>query len=86
MADEKFTEAEVKALIAEAIKQHADSAFPEGDTHGHKRAHDMLIKDFRARQQMKEATLTKIVTGVAWAVVVGLAYAVWSAVKNEVQR
>lgn len=79
-------DAQIKALIEQAIKDHAQTAFPNGDAHGHRRAHDMLINDFRARQKMKEDTLAKIVTGVAWAIVVGVGYAIWLAIKAQVQK
>lgn len=79
-------ETHVKKLIDEAIKEHSKSAFHEADVHGHRRAHELLIKDFRAKQKLKEDLITKIVTGVGWFLFVAVCYAVYAAVKNELKK
>lgn len=78
-------DAQLKALIDQAIKEHSQTAFPNGDAHGHRRAHDMLINEYRAKQKMKEDALNKIIAGIAWAIVVGVGYAIWTAIKAEVK-
>lgn len=81
-----ISEEKVRQMIETAIKQHADTAFHDGDAHGHKRAHGLMIKDARAKQELRDATLTKIITGGAWALVVAIVYAIWAAIKFEVQK
>lgn len=82
----ELTEEKVKALIDAAIKAHVDAAFHDGDPHGHKRAHRLQIDDYRARNKLKEEVLHKIITGAAWALFVGVCYAVWTSLKTEVHK
>ena len=82
----ELTEDKVRSMIDSAIKAHADTAFHDGDAHGHKRAHGLMIKDARAKQELRDAMLTKILTGAAWAIAVAVCYAVWLAVKLEVNK
>lgn len=81
-----LTEERVKAMIEAAIKQHCDVAFHDGDTHGHKRAHRLMMDDHRAKQKLKEDLLHKIVTSAAWLALIGVCSAIWMAIKNEVNK
>lgn len=81
-----LTEERVKALIDAAIKQHCEAAFHDGDPHGHKRAHRLMMDDHRAKQKLKEEILHKIATSAAWLVVVGVLTAIWMAIKSEVHK
>ena len=81
-----LTEEKVKSMIDAAIKAHSETAFHDGDPHGHKRAHGLMIKDARAKQELRDAMLPKVVTGGACALAVAVGYALWSAFKLEVQR
>lgn len=83
---EEMTEEKVKAMIDAAIKQHSETAFHDGDIHGHKRAHRIMMDDHRAKQKLKEDTLNKIVTSAAWLAVLGICSAIWMAVKSEVHK
>lgn len=82
----ELTEDKVRQMIDAAIKAHSETAFHDGDAHGHRRAHGLMIKDARAKQELREAMLTKILTGGAWALAVAVCYAIWAAIKLEVQR
>lgn len=81
-----LTEERVKALIDAAIKQHCDAAFHDGDAHGHRRAHRLMMDDHRAKQKLKEEVLHKIATSAAWLILVGVVTAIWMAIKTEVHK
>jgi len=84
--NEVLTEDRVKAMIDAAIRQHCDVAFHDGDIHGHKRAHRLMMDDHRAKQKLKEEILHKIATSAAWLLLVGVVTAVWMAIKSEVNK
>lgn len=84
MAD--LTEERVKSLIEEALKKHTDSAFYEGDVHGHKRAHKLQIDDHRAKHKRKEEILNNILKGAAWVMFVFVVSAIWVAIKGELRK
>lgn len=66
--------------LAEAIAKLMKSAFPEGDTDGHRRAHELAIKQAEARAEFwatmqKEIAKWGLIGFLAWAT-----YYLWKAV------
>ena len=62
------------------------SAFPEGDPHGHRRAHEQEIRDAAGWSKLKADLLSKVLTGGVWAGVVWLVFIVVEAVKQEIKK
>ena len=81
-----------KQLKAHMDKQFAqlqssfDSAFPNGDPHGHRLAHETEIRSASEWDRIKTEALNKVITGGVWALVVFLALAIWDRFKHEVLR
>ena len=59
------------------------SAFPEGDHRGHRAYHEMMIQEFKDRQEFRKAIIEKTVSGVVWSVLLGIAYACWEYVRAK---
>jgi len=57
-------------------------AFPGGDHVGHCRYHELMIEDLAEKRRLREAVQQKTISGLVWAGVVGLAYAVWQYLKT----
>jgi hypothetical protein len=74
--DKQF--AELKASFA--------LAFPMGDPHGHRIAHEKAIRDATAWDRIKADAIGKVITGGFLVAVGWLALAVWEAFKHEVKR
>lgn len=72
--DGKFDE--LKILLA--------SAFPGGDPLEHKRYHDEVIAWMRERRDLWISIREKTLTGVLWALLVGLGAAIWQAIRTKV--
>lgn len=68
--------------LTEMIK----SAFPDGDPHGHRRAHEQEIKDAAGWSRLKADLLSKILTGGVWAGVVWIMFAIIEAIKQEIKK
>ena len=68
--------------LSEMIK----SAFPDGDPHGHRRAHEQEIRDAAGWSKLKADLLSKVLTGGVWAGVVWLAFITIDAVKQEFRK
>lgn len=62
------------------------AAFPNGDVHGHKIAHEAQIDSARWWKQLKADFITKAFTTGMLAALVFVAIAVWESVKGEVKK
>lgn len=62
------------------------SAVPNGDIEGHRKAHESLIKTATRWEDFQFKLFTGIVEKGGWAVVLGVAYAVWSWIKEQVHK
>lgn len=57
-------------------------AFPDSDIEGHRRYHELIIEDMAERRRLRQAIKEKTISGLLWAVLVWLGYAVL----HEIQR
>lgn len=62
------------------------AAFPNGDVHGHKIAHEKAIKDANRWDQLKSEFISKAFTTGMMGAVAFLLMAAWEAVKGEVKK
>lgn len=60
---------QIKALIS--------SAFPGGDPHGHRMAHEAQIRQADGWQKLKSEVVSKFITGGLWAAAGWAAYSMW---------
>jgi hypothetical protein len=67
------------------LSQTFASAFPGGDPHGHRMAHEKAIRDATGRDKLRSEVLGKFVTGGLWAAAGFLAFAAWEALKSHVK-
>ena len=68
------------------LRQTFAEAFPGGDPHGHRIAHEKAIKNATAWDKMKAEVLSKVLTAGLWVAAGWLALAVWEAFKHEVKK
>lgn len=68
------------------LKQSFADAFPGGDPHGHRIAHEKAIRNATGWDRMKAELLSKFLTGGLWVAAGWLAFAVWEALKHEVRK
>lgn len=69
-----------------ALKQTFADAFPGGDPHGHRLAHEKAIRNATWWDKVKSEAVTKTATAGLWAVLVFLAIAAWEHLKNEARK
>lgn len=62
------------------------SAFPGGDPHGHRIAHEKAIESAGWWDRIKGDAISKTVTGSVWVFLACVAVAVWEHVKNEARK
>lgn len=74
--DDQFTE----------LKQTFAAAFPNGDPHGHRIAHEKIIASSGKWDAIKRGVIEKIIFGGIWAAIVFGVLAVWDAVKREIGK
>jgi hypothetical protein len=60
--------------------------YPNGDPHGHRMAHEKMIRDADGWSKIKGDILSKFLTGGLWIAAAYLALAVWQAFKQEVTK
>jgi len=60
--------------------------YPNGDPHGHRMAHEKMIRDADGWSKIKGEILSKFLTSGLWVAAAYLAFAVWQAFKNDVQK
>ena len=61
-------------------------AFPGGDPHGHRIAHEKAIANATWWDKTKSDAVSKVTAAGLWAVVVFLAVAAWEHIKSEAKR
>lgn len=69
-----------------ALRQTFSDAFPGGDPHGHRLAHEKQIAHATWWDKAKSDAFAKVAAAGVWAVVVFLAVAAWEHLKNEAKR
>lgn len=70
----------------EELKKLFMDAFPGGDPHGHRIAHEKVIKSSDRWEKIKFGVLEKITSGGVWAGMLFVALAVWEQFKHEVKK
>lgn len=68
------------------LKQSFADAFPSGDPHGHRLAHEKAIRNATGWDKLKSDLLSKFLTAGLWVAAGWLAFAVWEAFKHEVRK
>ncbi|NBW08737.1 MAG: hypothetical protein EBR82_12010 [Caulobacteraceae bacterium] len=74
--DEKFNQ------LNETIK----SAFPSGDVHGHRVAHEKENEQKEGWKKLKAELLSKFLSAGLWVATGWLAYSIWQSFKHEVLK
>ena len=67
------------------LTQTFASAFPGGDPHGHRLAHEKAIRDASGWAKLKADVVGKFLTAGLWAAAVFVAFAAWEAIKSNLQ-
>lgn len=70
----------------DALRKSFAEAFPGGDPHGHRIAHERQIANASWWDKTKSDAFAKLASAGLWAIVVFLAIGVWEHVKNEVKK
>ena len=68
------------------LKQSFADAFPGGDPHGHRIAHEKAIANATWWDRAKSDAFGKVASAGIWAVVVFLAIAAWEHIKQEARK
>ena len=69
-----------------ALRQTFSEAFPGGDPHGHRIAHEKAIRNATGWDKLKAEVMSKFLTAGLWVAAGWLALAVWEAFKHEVRK
>ena len=69
-----------------SLRQSFADAFPGGDPHGHRMAHERQIANATWWDKAKSDAFSKVAAAGVWATVVFLAVAAWEHLKNEAKR
>lgn len=69
-----------------ALRQSFADAFPGGDPHGHRIAHEKAIANAGWWDKVKADAASKLATAGIWAFMVFLAVAAWEYVKHEARK
>lgn len=76
----------LKKHIDDKFEQFNKDAFPSGDAHKHRAAHEKTIEKSKRWEDMKAAFITKAFTGGSYAALVFLALLVWEWIKQELKK
>lgn len=68
------------------LRQSFADAFPSGDPHGHRIAHEKAIANATWWDKTKSDAVSKVTAAGLWAVVVFLCVAAWEHIKQEAKR
>ena len=68
------------------LRQTFAEAFPNGDPHGHRIAHEKAIKNASWWDKIKGEAASKTITAGLWVTVVFIAAAIWEHVKSEAKK
>ena len=69
-----------------SLRQTFAEAFPGGDPHGHRIAHEKAIANATWWDKTKSDAVSKVTAAGLWAVVVFLAVAAWEHIRSEAKR
>ena len=69
-----------------SLKQTFADAFPGGDPHGHRLAHEKQIRTATWWDKAKSDAFSKLTAAGAWAIVAFLAVAAWEHIKQEARK
>lgn len=69
-----------------ALRQSFSEAFPGGDPHGHRLAHEKAIRSASGWDKIKAEVASKFLTAGLWVAVGWMAIAMWEAFKHEVRK
>lgn len=69
-----------------ALRQTFADAFPGGDPHGHRLAHEKQIANAGWWDKVKTDAASKLATAGVWAFMLFLAVAVWEYIKHEARK
>lgn len=69
----------------QGVHKLVSSAFPDGDVHGHRLAHERKIQETESWNKLKAEVLSKFLSGGLWVAVGWLALAVWQSFKEGVK-
>lgn len=70
----------------EELKSTFAQAFPGGDPHGHRIAHEKAIKNATGWDKIKADVVGKFLTGGLWVAAGWLLFSVWESIKHEVRK
>lgn len=79
-------------LVAHMDRQFADlrrtfsEAFPGGDPHGHRLAHEKAIRNAGWWDKIKSEAASKTITASLWVTLAFIAMSVWEHIKSEARR
>lgn len=82
-------EAKMTAMIKNefnTLQELIKSAFPNGDPHGHRVAHEKAIASAGKWDKLKDGLIEKLLTGGVWALLIFIGMSVWDRIKNEATR
>jgi hypothetical protein len=84
----KFEDRMLLHMDAKFAQMHKliTDAFPSGDPHGHRAAHEKMIREADGWSKIKGEILSKFLTGGLWLAAGWLAFVVWQAFKQEVTK
>ena len=71
--------------ITDLTEQVAASmrGFPGKDADSHRRYHETMIEELAERRKLRMAIQEKTISGLVWALVLGLAWAIWHEVLRQ---
>jgi hypothetical protein len=69
-----------------SLRQSFSEAFPAGDPHGHRIAHEKAIRNATGWDKLKAEVASKFLTAGLWVAVGWMAIAIWEAFKHEVKK
>jgi len=68
------------------LRQTISDAFPGGDPHGHRLAHEKAIANANWWEKAKGDAFSKVTAAGLWAIVVFLCVAAWEHIKSEARK
>lgn len=68
------------------LQKSFSDAFPGGDPHGHRLAHEKAIRNATGWDKIKTEVVGKVLTAGVWVAIGWTALALWETFKNEVKK
>jgi hypothetical protein len=73
---------ELEKRLIRTIEKHLKDAFPNGDLHGHRKSHEVIMKEKERKQNLRHSFLKSIINGAA-VTTIGIAITLlWDNIKN----